>query len=457
MSILPQLNEQAEYNDLEAMNTLVESLSPAERSADSQAIIDVYELVFRWGMYDLDCNQVPDRQEFIFFLLRLIDSIQRFFPGQQYYHERGRCYGYLADCVTAYEDKLQYLQQCLHFFSSAPQTTGVQFSMVRALINKMEITQQFTTEAFTGLLSFFRPVLNDPALVKEVIYQCFRVRSLPFEQNMYWFQLLLAELESALHELATSHPLVYLDWAEALHFLLYTDTDEIYTGYKPTMVTQTVLLLKPLEGYYTEDADILYRLGKAFADTARSSPDYELKLGHYKTAYDFFKKSHEQHPQGIWTYPVYAIITLYDIAAIYNEQGAHEKVIDTFEQGLQLFSKAPNPATDYTLNQYWGDFLIKYSGVAYDYQSPDINRRAEEKLRLAMQLILEYQSHPYFSRPYFSLAKLAIKSGDKEKCVSVLLQCKEAIRAKGFPGYHLQDALEEEDFREVWERLDQPY
>ncbi|WP_262493725.1 hypothetical protein [Niastella koreensis] len=29
-----------------------------------------------------------------------------------------------------------------------------------------------------------------------------------------------------------------------------------------------------------------------------------------------------------------------------------------------------------------------------------------------------------------------------------MLQCREAIRAKGFTGYHLQDALEEEDFRE---------
>jgi tetratricopeptide (TPR) repeat protein len=329
----------------------------------------------------------------------------------------------------------------------------VQLSIVRALINKMEITQQFTTEAFTELLSFFKPALTDPALAKELVYQCFRVRSLPFEQNLYWFQVLLSELESALHELATNHPLVYLDWAEAYHYLLYTDTDKIYTGYKATMVAQTVLLLKPLEGYYTEDTDILYRLGKAFADTAQSSPDYELKLVHYKFAFDFFTQSHDRRPQGIWTYPVDAIITLYYMAGAYQELGLHEKVIDTFEQGLQLFSKAPNHATDYTLNQYWGDFLIEYSGRAYKYQSADLNRRAEEKLHLAIKLILEYQSHPYFSRPYFSLAKLAIKSGDKEKCVSLLLQCREAIRAKGFPGYHLQDALEEEDFREVWERL----
>jgi hypothetical protein len=51
------------------------------------------------------------------------------------------------------------------------------------------------------------------------------------------------------------------------------------------------------------------------------------------------------------------------------------------------------------------------------------------------------------------MARLAIKSGDKEKCVSLLLQCREAIRSKGYTAYDLSEALDDEDFREVWERL----
>jgi hypothetical protein len=51
------------------------------------------------------------------------------------------------------------------------------------------------------------------------------------------------------------------------------------------------------------------------------------------------------------------------------------------------------------------------------------------------------------------LSRLAIKSGDKEKCVSLLLQCREAIRSKGYVAYDLRDALEDEDFREIRDQL----
>jgi len=102
MSFLSQLNEYADYYDLQSMNSLVESLSPAALEENKQAIIGMYELVFRSGMYDLDYDKVTNRQEFIFFLLQLLDSIQRFFPDEMYQQERGRCYGYLADCAAAY-------------------------------------------------------------------------------------------------------------------------------------------------------------------------------------------------------------------------------------------------------------------------------------------------------------------------------------------------------------------
>jgi len=87
-------------------------------------------------------------------------------------------------------------------------------------------------------------------------------------------------------------------------------------------------------------------------------------------------------------------------------------------------------------------------GLAYDYKSSSINRCAEEKLQLAMVLGGNYYSHPYFS-----MARLAIKSGNKEKCVALLLQCREAIRSSGYDAYDLGAALDDEDFREIWDQL----
>jgi hypothetical protein len=58
MNILSQLEEQADYYDLQAMNTLVESLSSAQLEENKQEIIRIYDMVYRSGMYDLDCDTI---------------------------------------------------------------------------------------------------------------------------------------------------------------------------------------------------------------------------------------------------------------------------------------------------------------------------------------------------------------------------------------------------------------
>ena len=447
MNIIPQLKELAERYDVEEMDALVESLSPTQLEEYKEEIIAAYDMVYSYGVYDLDCDKVSNPEDFIFYLLGIIDSIQHFFPDQLYSQERGYCYQNLADRAKVFEDKVRYIQEAIRIYNIAPQTTDIQMSMVRALTDKMEITKQFTTEAFTELLYFFRPVLRDITAIRALVHLCFRVRSLPFEQNHYWHQRLLHEFEGAMHELAEKHPLVYLDWAETYHYILFHDSPEIDAAYKAIMVAQTALLLQPLEGHYTEDPELLNRLGKGFADTAKRLKENDLKLAYYWISVEFFTKGHVQQPAA-WTFPVYATNALLAIAQIYHEQGAYEKLINTFEHGLQLFAQVYQHEEDFQLNLYWGDFLLAYTGMAYDYKSPSINHQAEEKLQLAAVLGRNYYSHPYIS-----MARLAIKSGNKEKCVQLLLQCRDAIRSTGYDAYDLGEVLRDEDFREIWDQL----
>jgi tetratricopeptide (TPR) repeat protein len=229
--------------------------------------------------------------------------------------------------------------------------------------------------------------------------------------------------------------------------MLFHDSTDIDGEYKSQMVDQTASLLQPLESYYTEDAELLNRLGKAFADTARRLQETDLKLAYYWLSVQFFTKGHEQQPAA-WTFPVYATNSLLEIAHIYHEQGTYEKLINTFEHGLQLFSQVYQHEEDFHLNLYWGNFLVAYSGQAYDYKSASINRLAEEKLQLAAAL-----GRNFYSQPYLSMARLAIKSGNTEKCVQLLLQCREAIRSNGYTAYDLDEVLKDEDFREVWDQL----
>lgn len=450
MNILSQLKEHLNSYDLEAMNELVETLSATELEEHKQEIIDTYDALYSYGLYDLDCDKVNEPIDFIFFLLDVIGSIQRFYPDEMYFQERGYLHEDLAARAVTYEDKLRYIQEAIRIYDIAPQATDIQMAMVRALTDRMEITEQFTTEGFTEVLSFFRPVLNDATFVKSLIHYLFRVRALPFEQNHYWHQRLLREFENAMHAHAETNLLVYLDWAETYHYILYHDSysPTLEPEFRAAVVAQSASLLQPLEGFYTEEHELMNRLGRAFADTAKRSTDSELQLDYYRISIEFFTKGHEQQPAA-WTFPVYATNSLLGKAHIYYEQGAYGELINTFEHGLQLFSQVYKHEEDFTLNLYWGDFLIEYTGLAYDYKSPSINRLAEEKLQLAIVLGQNYYSHPFIS-----LARLAIKSGNKEKCVELLLQCRDAIRSTGYDKYELRDdILNDEDFREIRDQL----
>jgi hypothetical protein len=447
MNIITELKALAGNYDVGAIDALVEGLSPAQLEAYRQEIIDAYEMVYAYGLYDLDCNKVSDPEDFIFYLLDIIASIQRFFPDQMYYKERGYCYQNLSGRAAAHDDKVRYINEAIRIFNIAPQTTDIQMAMVGALTDKMEITKQFTPAAFAELISFYTPVLADSDFVRALIHLCFRVRALQGGQDHSWYQRLLAEFEPAMHELAENNPLVYLEWAETYHYILFHDSPEIEPEYKTTMVAQTASLLQPLEGYYTENAELLNHLGKAFADTAQRSKDSHLQLDYYRISVDFFTKGHEQQPAA-WTFPVYATNSLLGMARIYHELGAYEKLINTFEHGLELFARVYKHEDDFQLNLYWGDFLLEYTGLAYDYKSSSINRLAEEKLQRSAMLGRNYYSHPYFS-----MARLAIRSGDKEKCVKILLQCRDAIRSTGYDAYDLSEAIKDDDFREVRDQL----
>jgi hypothetical protein len=447
MNIISRLEELMNSYNVEVMDAFVESLTPAERERHKQEIIDTYDTIYSYVLYDIDCDRVSDPESFLFFLLEIIQSVQRFFPDQLYFLERGSCYQTLADRTAAYEDKVRYIEAAISLYNTAPQTTEVQVCMVQALTDKMEITKQFTKETFTELLLFFRPLLNDTACIKTLIFSCFRVRSLPFEQNLYWYQCLLNEFEAATYTLAEKDPLVYLEWTEAYQYILFNDMYTLAPEYKATMVAQTALLLKPLEGYYTADTELLNRLGKAFSDVAKRAADNALKLEYYSIAVDFFTKGHELRPAA-WTFPTYATNALLGMAHIYYEQNAYGNLINAFEHGIQLFSQVHNHEEDFQVNIAWGDFLLQYTGLAYEYKSPSINSMAEDKLLQAAAL-----GNNYYSHPYYSLARLAIKSGDKAKAVQVLLECRAAIRSTGYDNYDLSDAMHDEDFREIWEEL----
>jgi hypothetical protein len=132
------------------------------------------------------------------------------------------------------------------------------------------------------------------------------------------------------------------------------------------------------------------------------------------------------------------------MARMYYQENNQEKVIVLFEEGKMVFSKTYAYEQGFTLMNYWGDFLIEYARLAYDFKAPDILKEAESKL-----LIAKEEGRGYYSQPYISLAKVALKAGNKQKCLDILQECK-TVFTTPYAEYDFASVLKDEDFREVW-------
>src|SRR5438045_398464 len=106
------------------------------------------------------------------------------------------------------------------------------------------------------------------------------------------------------------------------------------------------------------------------------------------------------------------------MAVIYHNKQNREKVIELFEEGRTLFSKVYEHEKDFTLNLYWGEYLIEYARLAYNFDAPEILEEATAKSLIAKEL-----GRNYYSQPYTLLAKIALKSGDKDNCMEILKEC----------------------------------
>jgi hypothetical protein len=450
MNILARLDEISDVQDLGALDTLVESLTPAELDEYRESIAITYEKIYSYGMYDLACDKVSNPEDFAFFLLDVIASAQRLSPERGYHKERGYCYEKLSALTEAHDDKVRYIEEAIQIYNAAPQNTEMRVAIIDALLERMELTKQFTTEAFTELLYFYRPVLSakDIASVESLIYANYKVLGFDFEQNEYWHQRLTREFEGAMHPYGEENLLVYLKWAETFMRMLDYDRHTLTPERKANIIMQTISLIQPLEDYFTEETEILNRLGRIFEQTAEKTADMSIKLNYYRVAVEFFTKGHILQPAA-WTFPVYATGVLLEMAKIYNAQGSYEKMLNTFEHGQQLFSQVYQSETDFTLTLNWARFSLQYTKMAFDYKSASVNKLVEEKCLLAIQL----GNHAY-TQPYLTLAKLMLKTGNKERCMEIMKECKQLFTYSPYYSYDFREVREDEEFKDIWGDLD---
>lgn len=452
-----QLQQITNARDDGKLHDLVNSLSAHDLQQYKKELATAYLDIFAVWQYDFMCDKVETSEgpaSFISYLLELLAEADKLDPDHINYDQRAYCYQTLAELKNNQEEQLDYIkkaaQEIREALKTQPDSSELNNQLVGILLEKIKIGNQYRDEDFAVALGFFEQGLLNYRSSNQLnlIYNCFYILDMPFSRNQYWHGVYLDKLSTVLHVKAEKDLLIYLEWVNELKRII-ENYDSISPAYAQDLTNQSVNLLKRLTHFESTSQETLNKLGTAFSKVAEKLSKagcIDEALDHYEVAVKYYTMAQDINPAA-WTYPVYATNALMAMAAIYNARHDKAMVLALFERGQHIFLQIYKPEEDFTANIYWGEFLIEYARLVYDFESPAILQQADEKLLIAQELGKNYYDHPYIAR-----AKVALKLGDRGKCLAILRECK-AVLSHDYATYSLSKVIEDADFASLKQEI----
>ena len=450
--ITDEISEYVNSGDDTRLDSFIETLSPEDLAKHKTTLASGYYEIYSVWFYDHLCGKVEMSSVDSFFgsLLEMLDKAENLDPDVQYREDRARCYEALADELTDPQAKQAALDKAIEVYEQALLTgpPEVNALLARVLLDRILLTQRFSDENLDEISRRLRLALATytETAVETSLHIAFALAYSPLPESDRWYQALWNTVTALVTPLAAREPLVYLTWTDTIVRALDRGENAAAPKHAKAWADQANALLDNITDVVTENTEQLNQLGHAFEKAALRVDGFEQQLRYYTIALQYFSKGHTINPAA-WTFPVYATNALTAMARLYAQNGEHEKVIHAFETGLPLFTGVVDSDDDFTLNIYWAEFLIEYARLGFNFQAPAILKEAQQKALRAKEL-----GQGFYDHPYIALAKITLKAGDPETCLSILMECREVFTTE-YSTYSWDHITSDEDFREIWMRL----
>lgn len=450
-SLINQIEDLVSHEDLGGLDQLVQSLSAEDLQQYKTQLVDGCLEVFHIWNQDLVLEKISKEYEdgVISDLFAILLTLERIDAENNQHDLRAGLYEHIVDLKTDPEVKLQNIQHAINEYRIALKKDAsavMEVRLGRALLTEMEITRQFSKERIDTIFELFKSAFTtwSETVFYIFLHSSFRLLNFPCNDSNHWHLQFMRQMELSLDGFAQKDPFIYLTWSNELLRALPYEQYAIPTDYAAELNKKANALLDNLKGYTTNDTRNLNDLGNAFERAAKRMPVEATaeKLRYNEVAEKFYLKGHSINPAA-WTFTVYATNAQMAMARIYHDAHNQEKVIALFEAGKIAFATTYEYDQGFTLTLYWGDFLIEYARLAYNFNAPDILQEAESKLLMAKE-----KGQGYYSHPFLSLAKIALKTGDKQKCLDILQECNKTFTTEYY-NYDFAGVLSDEDFKDL--------
>jgi len=398
-------------------------------------------------------------------MLDWIDKAEKLAPDEPLSGIRGSCYELLVDQVKQSKKKEKHINNAIEQFESwikeSPQESRAYVELAEAVLKKNIILEKYKPKDFEKVLSLFcQSVELDVAALKSeksyylyynnvaftsFLYACYEIAILPFEQALKTHRHFLKEFKRLSTDYIKKDKFYFYIWAKTLGTVI----DHNKTSHKnciPLSKNIIIEIKKEIEdklshvtSLISEDKDKLSNLGHVFHEIAKDKKSF----AYHKIAVNYFHKAQSIDPH-TWCYPVYATNVLKDIALLYLEKDNVKDAQIAFKNGKKIFEEAEiTVGEDFTLFSYYGKFLYTYAKYIGDFINKSLLEEARQKLLVAKRL-----GEKFYDSPYIYLAKVALKLGEKNKCIEILKECSHAF-SNEYYNYDFKQIRKNKDFDEL--------
>ncbi len=450
-----QLEQLASGHDLGELDDFVRQLSQPELIVNKAAVVDSYLALYHVALFDLDCDRIRDvdKEDFVSFLFEILSSLEKIYPDQVQYTLKAVCYKYLSSLKTDSAGKLSNIQKAIDEDTLALQhddDVRLNADLANALLERMMLTKQFEAKGLTEILQLFTIAFSSYSeeVLNNFLQASFRLLGLSFPSSQKWHGIFMDQFNTLASGFAQKDSFIYLKWSDSLFKILEYSEGGIADDYAQKTTNHAIELLECVADYQTDNTEQLNQLGRSFEKVAENfGSDLRLeKLRFHKVAFDFFARAHAINPAA-WTFSVYATNELLSMARIRKGEYDQAKLIELFEGGLKFFSTTFEYEHGITLSLRWGEYLLEYARLAYDFKSPEILEKAESIFLHAKQV-----GEGHYTAPFVGLAKVALKLGDRQRCLAILQECKSVMKSISLD-YKFENILTDSDFKEIWPEL----
>ncbi|MEH0155572.1 hypothetical protein V6R21_15605 [Limibacter armeniacum] len=460
------ISKYVDEEDPSKLDKLFEKLHKEGSPEEKGILADGYLSHFSQCHYDYMCNKF-NNLDWIWEMMDWIEKVKLLKPEFESYHYfKGHVYEMVSSVSTEHEEKVKNKKLCIEEFRAQQKIESEDVTLLtdlaENLFSYMQLVKKDEEQMLNEIKELYLEALHierkeehqssfygfNGTAINHFLRTSYQLLPLPIGNAKQFHQDYLSSFMEAIKPYIQQEPEILFHWAETLFRITEWEQYPKIPSCKISAETiesiwiEIVAVMDQMTEISSVDDLFLTSVGHLYDRLAQK----EESIPYYQVSVKYFLKALKINGTS-WTNPHYASSALQKIALIHLQNGQFETAKDLLTQGLDIFEAAQKKIDDFQLSIYHADYLYAYAGLIEQFNNRATLIKAQQQYEESRVM-----GKDFYTKPYYGLAKVALKLGNKSECLDTLKKCGE-IFSNEYHTHDFSDIIDKNDFKEVREDI----